>query len=40
MRNIIMQVFSGPEGIAIIVLIVIVVGGYIHLQTRVKKVAK
>jgi hypothetical protein len=39
-RNAIMQVFSGPEGIAIVVLIVIVIGGYLHLQTRVKKVAK
>lgn len=39
-RNAIMQVISGPEGIAIIALVVIVVGGYLHLQTRVKKVAK
>lgn len=31
---------SGPEGPALIVLAVIIVGGYLHLQTKVKKVAK
>jgi hypothetical protein len=31
---------SGPEGPALIVLAVILVGGYLHLQTRVRKVAK
>lgn len=39
-RNGLMQVFSGPEGIALVALIVILVGGYIHLQTRVRKVVK
>ncbi len=39
-KDAIMQVFSGPEGIALIILIVIIVGGYLHLQTRVRKVVK
>ncbi|MBN2122396.1 hypothetical protein JW721_05085 [Candidatus Micrarchaeota archaeon] len=39
-RNAMTGLVSGPEGPAVIVLAVIIVGGYLHLQTKVKKVAK
>ncbi len=39
-RNWMTGLVSGPEGPALVILAVILVGGYLHLQTKVKKVAK
>lgn len=39
-RNTFNSIVSGPEGPALIVLILIMVGAYLHLQGKVKKVAK
>ena len=39
-REGITDLVSGPEGPALIILIVIVVGGYLHLQGKVKRVKK
>jgi hypothetical protein len=39
-RDALTGLVSGPEGPALIVLAVIIVGGYLHMQTRVGKVAR
>ncbi len=39
-REGITDLVSGPEGPALIILVVIIIGGYLHLQGKVKKVKK